>query len=125
MWSRSHSKVWVDVYVAPEFVDAYRSKANPAPVGMRVVKPIYADQDSEAPLRLTAMEKREAGYAPNQSDWFFAVLGPDGVDVKASGQIEMCWTCHKMVEGADYLYYPQGSGEWKDAFHSPEEFYKR
>ncbi len=55
---------------------------------------------------VTIMFKREAGYAPDSADWFWAEYKPDGSvinyeGVNLSGRASLCIGCHQGLGGAD------------------------
>ncbi len=64
---------------------------------------------------ITVMFKREAGYDPENRDWFWVKFLPDGTVAKnpkgvalagrvAKGMPRGCIACHKQAPGGDYLY---------------------
>jgi hypothetical protein len=57
-------------------------------------------------LLYTIMRKRELGYNPQLGDWEFAVVGPDGSTVQASGKLENCQTCHQGKTASDFVFRP-------------------
>jgi hypothetical protein len=73
--SLDHGNRWVDVYVNAIGLAAYDSNA-PIPVGTIVVKTSVLDEHG-APGSvagpLYVMEKRAAGYAPDEADWWYAL----------------------------------------------------
>lgn len=55
---------------------------------------------------VTIMFKREAGYAPDSADWFWAEYKPDGSvinyeGVNLSGRSPLCIGCHQGLGGTD------------------------
>ena len=58
---------------------------------------------------ITVMVKREAGYDPDNQDWFWAMYMPDGSvgemeGMQMAGRVEMCTACHSAAPGGDYLF---------------------
>lgn len=64
---------------------------------------------------VTVMFKREAGYDPENADWFWAKYktdgslhtNPDGIPLAgrvAKGKPQGCIACHKLAPGGDYVY---------------------
>ena len=66
---------------------------------------------------ITVMFKREAGYDPEDLDWYWAKYTPDGKlmsnpkGLKLAGRVAKgapkgCIACHKAAEGGDMVYTP-------------------
>ncbi len=66
---------------------------------------------------ITVMFKREAGYDPEDLDWFWVKYKPDGSlasnpkGLKLAGRVAKgapkgCIACHKSAEGGDMVYTP-------------------
>ncbi len=66
---------------------------------------------------ITVMFKREAGYDPEDLDWFWVKYTPDGKlmsnpkGLKLAGRVAKgapkgCISCHKSAEGGDMVYQP-------------------
>lgn len=64
---------------------------------------------------VTVMFRREAGYDPDNKDWFWAKYNPDGSlatnpkGMKLAGRVargadQGCIACHKTAEGGDYVF---------------------
>jgi len=67
---------------------------------------------------VTVMFKREAGYDPEDKDWFWAKYKPDGslhskekmgMDIPLAGRVakgkdEGCISCHKGAPGGDFIF---------------------
>lgn len=102
--SRGHGGKWVDVYVESGFVDAYRDRSGPAPVGMRVVKAGYEDEAGTRFQALTVMGKMPPGYDRARGDWYYGVLGRDGRTATMQGRLGMCIDCHDQAADRDYLF---------------------
>ena len=78
----------------------YGAEAELTPKSVYSAKP---DQNYEA---LTIMFKREAGYDPENSDWFWAEYNPDGSilffqGANLSGRAPACLGCHTPLGGKD------------------------
>ena len=74
------------------------------PQGSVIVKEKLANKDSTAPELLTVMIKREAGYNPENGDWEYMALDGTGKEVRSSGRLESCQSCHMMVKDTDYVF---------------------
>lgn len=106
--SRGHMKVPVDVYVPAAQLAAYRDRAAPAPVGLRVIK---AQRDAAgAVASLTVMAKMPPGYDPAHGDWAYGVYGPDGASAMKRGRLSMCIECHTDAAPRDHLFGPPDAG---------------
>lgn len=106
--SLDHGNRWVDVYVNAIGHAAYDSSA-PIPVGTVVVKTSVFDEDG-APGSVAGpifvMEKRAAGYAPDDADWWYALhwanppadeaakLGGPIYWRGKSARVDYCADCH-------------------------------
>ena len=101
--SEGHRDTYVDVFVPATFVDAYRDRSAPAPVGMRVVKAQYSKTAADVVSGLTVMMKMEPGYDPEHGDWLYGVYDPAGTKAKMEGKLEMCIECHENDADRDYL----------------------
>jgi hypothetical protein len=104
-----HAKYFTQVYVNPIGKEGWNKIAKqqqalaqkPAKVvplsfavGTVVVKEKLPNPQSQKPILLTAMRKREKGYNPACFDWEFLVLDGTGREVKEQGKIERCQSCH-------------------------------
>ncbi len=70
------------------------------------VKQVYAGAPSEHYEALTIMFQREAGYDPDNNNWFWAEYNPDGSVLNfqgsdLSGRAPLCIACHTALGGAD------------------------
>ncbi|MBT8496182.1 MAG: cytochrome P460 family protein [Deltaproteobacteria bacterium] len=107
--SSSHSKAMVDVYVTTDHADAYKALKGPMPVGMALVKAQHKNDGGQkgAPQNLTVMVKMEAGFDPDNGDWYYGVYSYDGKKVmmegKADGKTAMCANCHDTAD-TDYVF---------------------
>ncbi len=88
--------------------------------GMVIVKKMYQGDEISAEkvvndptknLKIVAvMFKREAGYDPNNKDWFYTKFNPDGTSQKnkqgklMTGRAGKCIGCHQSAPGDDYVY---------------------
>lgn len=93
--------------------------------GIAIVKNNYAGEgvsvakvanDPEQNLdAVTVMYKREAGYDPENADWFWVKYKADGslhINAEgtplagrvAKGEPQGCIACHKLAPGQDYIY---------------------
>ena len=66
---------------------------------------------------VTVMYKREAGYDPDNKDWFWAKYKPDGAlhtnpkGIQLAGRVAKgmkkgCIACHRSAPGGDYVFAP-------------------
>ncbi|MBA3503592.1 MAG: cytochrome P460 family protein [Myxococcota bacterium] len=101
--SEGHQAVFVDVYVPAEYVGAYRDRAQPAPVGMRVAKVQHEKSGAGTVTGVTVMRKMSPGYDAAHGDWFYGVYDPAGTKAIKHGRIEMCIDCHDQAADRDYL----------------------
>ena len=103
--SPTHGKRFVEIYVNDVGFEAY--KGNQAmPVGSIVVKPSWENTDGKpgADGPLFVMIKKEAGYAPDNGDWYYAFewAEPQGKWAgkgalkwtSPSDKVEYCLDCH-------------------------------
>jgi hypothetical protein len=86
--------------------------------GRAIVKRSYGDgatregiiaAPAENLANVTVMFQREAGYAPEHGDWFWAMFTPDGAvaemgGMAVAGRVEMCTACHAAAPGGDYTF---------------------
>ncbi len=110
--SKTHNSRFVEIYVNDIALEAYKTPGAEMPVGSIVVKPSWENTDgvpgADGPLFI--MEKREAGFAPDSEDWFYAFqwatptekwaakIG-NNVDWRSpSEKIEYCSDCHDGIE---------------------------
>lgn len=103
--SLDHGNRWVDVYVNDVGLAAYDSSA-PIPAGTIVVKTSVLD-DGGRPGHVAGpiyvMQKRAAGYAPDEDDWWYAIhwAAPPAGEVREpiywrgkSPRVDYCADCH-------------------------------
>lgn len=96
---------FVDVYVTPAHAKTYANLTGTMPQGMAIVKVGYADDGGKpgAAKTLTVMAKMAPGYDPDNGDWYYGVLSPDGTRAMKQGKIGMCINCHAGAD-VDYLF---------------------
>jgi hypothetical protein len=88
------------------------------------VKGDLSEEDAEAAIlnegrerldSVTIMFRRQAGYDPDNADWFWAKYAPDGSLAEnpkgmqlggrvAKGAAQGCIACHQAAPGGDYVY---------------------
>jgi hypothetical protein len=100
----------VNVYVNAVALDSYRTiipVQMPAstfefPVGSMVVKEMLEASGTV----LTVMYKREQGYDPNNKNWWYGRLSPDGVPTNRAfvGRVDFCVACHAGAAKTDYVW---------------------
>ena len=90
--------------------------------GIVIVKRSYNDGTSRGDIisdpmanlaNVTVMFQREAGYDPENNDWFWAMYTPDGMvgmmgEMAAAGRAEGCIGCHAGAPGGDYVFLHDG-----------------
>jgi ABC-type glycerol-3-phosphate transport system substrate-binding protein len=101
--SEGHKKPWVNVYVPAEHAETYKAGGE-MPQGIAIVKSIHKDNggaagDAEV---LTVMAKMGPDYDPDNGNWYYAAISPDGSKVMQEGKLEACLNCHS--SGDDYLF---------------------
>ena len=108
--SLDHGNRWVDVYVNEIGAAAYESPTE-IPVGTIIVKTSVLDEDG-APGSVAGpifvMEKRAAGYAPDDSDWWYAIhwaAPPKNAKMDGpiywrgkSPRVDYCADCHSSYD---------------------------
>ena len=82
--SRGHGTEWTETYVSRDADGTER----------RAVMAAYETETSPEPVGLTAMVKMPAGYDPDNGDWYYAVLEPDGKHAHTQGRVPLCMACH-------------------------------
>lgn len=73
------------------------------PVGSIVVKEGYSDEAGDGLKAITVMERREAGYDPDNGDWFWGRYGADGSPTHA-GRVGFCSDCHADDATGDHSF---------------------
>jgi hypothetical protein len=111
--SPTHGNRFVDIWVNQVGLQAYVSDGG-FPVGAVIVKTSVEAVDgkpTEIPGPLFVMQKREAGYAPEHDDWWYALywekVPPSWVGKMGARQIywrspsakvDYCWACHESYD---------------------------
>ncbi|MDC7234207.1 MAG: cytochrome P460 family protein [Spirochaetales bacterium] len=90
---------WHRVYANKPLVDALPVADGTAPYGTIIVKENFTS--SRELDKLTVMAKVE-GYNPENNDWFWAMLSPEG-EVLAEGSPGGCISCHSGMKYNDYI----------------------
>ena len=105
--SKGHKKPWVNVYVPAEHQETYAALAGEMPQGFAVVKSVHNDADGAAGdiAALTVMAKMGPDYDPENGNWYYGVLSPDGAKAMNEGKMDACINCHST--GKDYLFGAQ------------------
>jgi hypothetical protein len=103
--SLDHGNRWVDVYVNAIGVAAYDGAA-PIPEGTIIVKTSVEDEGGRPGTRpgpIYVMQKRAAGYAPDEDNWWYAIHWAEPDDPKYGGpiywrgkspRVDYCAACH-------------------------------
>jgi hypothetical protein len=82
-----------DVYVNAQASGGYASEIAAFSPGAMLVKEQF-DRTSGQPAGILAMEKREAGFDPENGDWRWIVIDAKGALV-GEGKLERCAACHR------------------------------
>lgn len=88
----------------------YRGEGDPEEIEKKVFADRLGNLDS-----ITVMYQREAGYDPDNRNWFWVKYNPDGSlatnpkGMKLAGRVakgadQGCIACHKTAEGGDYVF---------------------
>lgn len=103
--SKGHGKKPADVYVSPQYADWYKSLADgqKAPVGFQAAKVHYKAMDGAEVANMLVMTKMQAGYDPDNGDWFYAIYDATGTKAMQAGKIEGCINCHSASDDTDFL----------------------
>ncbi len=72
------------------------------PAGLKQWDPVTLPKGA-VPELLTAMVKREKGFAPKDGDWQYMVLSRDGKTQTTKG-LEYCAKCHQTEKSNDYVF---------------------
>lgn len=126
--SRTHGGRFVDTYVNDLGLAAYQDPAEEAalPEGTVIVKTSWETADG-APTDVAGpifvMVKREAGFAPDHDDWWYAIQWaspPEKWEQKLGGPIywrtpskkaDYCWECHENYDRGLGMV-PEGMRTW-------------
>lgn len=74
------------------------------PIGTRIVKEKHIGDDPQSSELLTAMVKREKGFAPEIGDWEFFVLEGMAKRIELRGAPKHCVSCHLDVKSNDFVF---------------------
>jgi hypothetical protein len=108
--SETHGGRHVDTYVNKVGAGAYLDESADIPVGTILVKTSTEADGSPGPLFI--MEKKPAGFAPEQGDWYYALhwaepspawkkkLGGPIYWRTPSKRAAYCWECHENYDRA-------------------------
>lgn len=89
-------------------VGAYIMKTNYGPEGVTVDQ-VLSDPDKHLGA-YTVMFQREAGYDPDNGDWFWAEYDPSGALIEQpgskplAGRVGLCIDCHQAADGDDQMF---------------------
>lgn len=95
---------FIDIYVNMLAKETYLKAKSPYPVGARVYKPLYPDENRSECSKLVIMVKMEPGYDPRNNDWWYGVTDETGGEIYYQGRIRSCIDCHKTVAATDYMF---------------------
>lgn len=73
------------------------------PEGSIIVKEGYNDENGESLRAITVMERREAGYDPENGDWFWGRYAKDESPTNA-GRVGFCADCHAGDANGDFSF---------------------
>jgi len=106
--SETHGGRMVLTYVNDVGVEAYKNEDTEIPVGTVIVKPSWERDGATGPVFV--MEKRAAGYAPDNDNWYYALYWPE-IAAKwqkkfdkpvywesPSSKVNYCVNCHENYE---------------------------
>ncbi|ACY16980.1 cytochrome P460 family protein [Haliangium ochraceum] len=104
--SGDHGGRFVDTYVNDIGAAAYKDDSAEVPVGTIVVKTSWerdGDQPSDRRGPIFVMEKRDAGFAPEHGDWYYAIHWENAPErfggqlywQSPSPKVDYCWECHE------------------------------
>ncbi|GMV38457.1 MAG: hypothetical protein AMXMBFR64_01730 [Myxococcales bacterium] len=100
--SQSHEGMMVEIWVNDTAKPTWDSGSGVYAKGSIVIKEHYMDEASTDVKAWTTMEKREAGYAPDSGDWYWAKVMGDGT-VEMDGTPAMCVGCHSTAKDVDWV----------------------
>jgi len=97
--------VWTDdLSTAPyRALSVGASSGRDVPEGAMIVKEMMAAGGEPV---LTVMVKQPSGYDPQNGDWWYGQLDPDGSarDPSLVGKVGFCISCHGGASGGDHLF---------------------
>ena len=124
--SRTHGHRWVNVFVSPQAVEAYKNQSS-LPTGSLVVKESFEnDHGKPATLQgpLYVMEKGEAAQSPGTGGWRYALKwenpapgNPEHIQgpvtwLPGDPGLASCVRCHNHFKANDYMGgVPEGFGK--------------
>ncbi|MDP8223934.1 MAG: cytochrome P460 family protein [Candidatus Lernaella stagnicola] len=102
MGKSPHGKV--QIWYSNDLKDMIGKAKFTAPVGAVSIKPF----EMGVKKGIAVMVKKEAGYDPENGDWYYEMRMPDGKIQEAmgkpmAGKIGMCIKCHAVAAAKDYL----------------------
>jgi hypothetical protein len=95
---------FIDIYVNDLAKETYLKASSPYPVGARVYKPLYPDENRSECSKLVVMVKMAQGYDPQNNDWWYGVTDETGSDIYYQGRIRSCIDCHRTAAATDYMF---------------------
>lgn len=95
--SHEHDLLYIRVFASKSAREPYAALSPdvPYPVGAKLVKVEYDDDQCAVPVSYTAIEKLEKGTSPSGGDWLWQKLGVDH-EVLETGAPSRCVTCHEV-----------------------------
>ena len=102
--SPGHSGAWVGIYTNDLATKTYLNASSPYRTCAAIVKPVYSDATGNKVFRMTIMVKMQAGYDPENGDWWYGKADKTGTRIRSSGKIRECIACHKQAAETDYLF---------------------
>lgn len=109
--SATHGNRWVFTYVSPKAGKAGLAGTFPFPPGSVLAKESFENADGKPGAKgpLFIMEKRKNGYDSANSDWHYAMVGPDGTVMmsgngRAGSSTQFCSGCHMSAKVNDYVF---------------------
>lgn len=99
-----HKDKYITVYVNKIGKEAMFNNRLNFPIGSIIVKEKFLTKTSTSPELLTVMVKQPKGFNSQCGDWEFLVLDGDVREIKASGKLEKCQSCHLKIEYQDFVF---------------------
>ena len=97
--SKQHMRHMVVNYVNGIAKDTFASGQGTYAANAAIVKEGWKDGERSV---VWFMQKRKAGYDPDNGDWWYATVGVDGT-VKNAGRVGACANCHTGADN-DYVF---------------------
>lgn len=91
---------FLTTYVSADALRAIEARAGGLPSGALVVKENYT---AEKQLEAISVMYKQAGFNPEEGDWFWLKFTPAGI-VQKSGKVSGCIVCHAVAEENDWLF---------------------